>query len=160
MVVWGSMLTLWCHSVPSFSFGVVLWELCALETPFDGQSMVHIGMQVAVKKVRLPIPDFASDAADDLEERARALSSPLKRPGSSGAGAGAGAASGAPTRAASIADFHGAADDTGEGSWPRFLVTLMRACWRHDPAQRPSFNRICDALATQSEEELARMLLL
>lgn len=25
-----------------YSFGIVVWEMCSLQTPFDGQSMVHV----------------------------------------------------------------------------------------------------------------------
>ena len=25
-----------------YSFGIVVWELCSLKTPFEGQSLVHV----------------------------------------------------------------------------------------------------------------------
>lgn len=143
-----------------YSFGIVVWEMCSLQTPFDGQSMVHVvrtwrtargrglarrahkilvvsvclclclfvaaqGMQVALKHTRPPLPHEAAPQRAPRQQLAAVSVT-----------AGDDAASGEADRTRG--------DDT---MWPPHLVALMKACWAPDPEARPSFNRVCDALA-------------
>lgn len=39
-----------------WSFGVVIWEMMAMQIPFAGENVIRIAAEVAFKKRRLPPP--------------------------------------------------------------------------------------------------------
>ena len=109
-----------------YSFGIVVWEVCSLQTPFEEHGLAHIAMRVAVQHRRPLVPPQSRRAAAALvagQQPGRDLDD----------------------AAATVTD------DQGQ-LWPPHLVALMHACWAKDPAQRPPFATICKILGNQGRD--------
>jgi len=109
-----------------YSFGIVVWEVCSLQTPFEEHGLAHIAMRVAVQHRRPLVPPQSRRAAAALvagQQPGRDLDD----------------------AAATVTD------DQGQ-LWPPHLVALMYACWAKDPAQRPPFATICKVLGNQGRD--------
>jgi hypothetical protein len=124
--------------VDVFSFAIVLWELATKQLPYDGWAAPQVIVAVAHRGERLPLPTpprcfkrttTASIATGGESEHITSSHEGIKEEEEEEDGQ-------------LIAD-NGVVEE-GEGSCdcPEPFLSLIEACWAHDPDARPTFTDI------------------